>query len=99
MRYSKEQHAYKYLYLQLEAPLAGTDELVRCSVKLTGSSVLQGVKQCIISDLITLPVPTVLSALHSSGSNSVLLQCGSIEHSLIDPSRSDDKENEPLNKI
>ena len=82
--------------MQLEAPLAGTDELVRCSVKLTGSSVLQGVKQCIISDLITLPVPTVLSALHSSGSNSVLVQCGSIE---LDPSRSEDKENEPLNKI
>lgn len=94
--YLKEQHAYKYLYMQLETPLAGTDELVRCSVKLTGSSVLQGVKQCIISDLIALPVPTVLSALHSSGSNSVLVQCGSIEP---DPSRSENKENEPLNKI
>lgn len=93
-------HKYMYLYMQLEGPLAGTDELVHCSVKLTGSSVLQGVKQCILSDLITLPVPTVLSALHSSGSNSVLVKCGSNEQSWITSSRlEEDKENEPINKI
>lgn len=84
----------------MEAPLAGSDELVRCNVKLTGSSVLQGVKQCILSDLIALPVPTVLTVLHSSGSSSVLVKPDTIEHLRISPLRSaEDKENQPLDKI
>ena len=60
--------------MQLEAPLAGTEEVIQCSVKLTGPSVLQGVKQCIVSDSVTLPVPSVLSAPLSCCSNTVLVQ-------------------------
>jgi hypothetical protein len=84
---------------KLEAPLAGSEELIQCSVKLSGSSVLQGVKQCILSDLVALPVPTVLTALHSSGSNSVLVQHSTAtEHSLRQSRSVEDKENELIDK-
>ena len=82
--------------MQLEAPLSGTEELIRCSVKLSGSSVLQGVKQCILSDLVVLPVPTILTALHSSSSNSVLIQHSTTEHSPRQSRSVEDKENEPI---
>ena len=92
---------YWYLYMhsvQIEAPLTGTDEVICCSVKLTGTSVLRGVKQCIISDTVSLPVPSILTALHSSGSNSVLVQHDSTDKYLRQARSAEDKENEPINK-
>ena len=63
-------------------------------MKLAGSSVLQGVKRCIVSDLISLPVPSTLTALYSSGSNCVLVQRGCVEHSVSDSRLADETENE-----
>ena len=81
------------IFIQLQVPLEGTTEEIQCSVKLSGSSVLQGVKQCIMSDIVTLPVPSVLTALHSSGSNSVLVQHNSAENSADQASLLADKES------
>lgn len=66
--------------LQLETPQ------ICCQLKLTGSSVLEGVKQCVLDDHVTLPVPQCLQRMSSYASNSVLLhsnqeQSNSIEQS------------------
>lgn len=87
------------LCLQIEAPLADAEEVIQCNVKLTGSSVLQGVKQCIISDIVILPVPTVLSTLHSSSSNTVPVHHSyTPEHSQRQNSSLGDKENNPIDQ-
>ena len=59
---------------QLESPLADTGDNIQCKLKLAGPNVLEGVKQCVVSDLISLPVPDILTAMCSSGSNSVHIQ-------------------------
>lgn len=83
------------VFLQLQVPLEGTGEEIQCSVKLTGPSVLQGVKQCIASDIVTLPVPSLLTALHSSGSNSVVVQPNTAETSI---DRDSLMEDDPTNQ-
>ena len=56
----------------------------------------RGVKQCILSGGVSLPVPGVLAALHSSASNSVLVQQGSVAgHRLF---VEDSEHREPVDK-
>ncbi len=52
-----------------------------CKVKLCGSSVLEGVKQCISLDYLTLPLPPCVATMHSFASNSVTVEDTSISSS------------------
>ena len=84
---------------QLEAPLEGREELICCSVKLSGSNVAEGVRECVLSGGVSLPVPSLLTALHSSCSNSVLIQNGSVVGHRVRLEQSErDKENDPVDK-
>ena len=78
---------------QIEAPLAETEELISCSVKLSGSSVAQGLKQCVLSGAVGLPLPGVLTALTSSASNSVLVQEGCLVGHTHSPADNDENQH------
>ena len=46
----------------------GTDS-IRCKVKFSGSNVLEGIKECVLSDCVTLPVPEPLKCMPHCASN------------------------------
>ena len=52
---------------------------IRCQLKLTGSNVLEGVKQCVLDDHVMLPLPRCLQQMPSYSSNSVLLHSNQVQ--------------------
>ena len=58
-----------YIRTQLEREVAGQVEPVAFTVRLTGSSVFEGVKQCVSSGLVTLPVPASIACITRLASN------------------------------
>lgn len=48
----------------------GTDS-IRCKVKFSGSNVLEGIKECVLSDCVALPVPEPLKCMPHCASNIV----------------------------
>ena len=59
---------------QLEAPLEASAEPIACKLKLSGANILEGIKQCVAMDYITLPISNAIVHMPSHASNTVVLQ-------------------------
>ena len=78
--------SHAHAHTQLVGNVQNVTDPIQCKVKLAGSNVLEGIKQCVVMGSVTLPVPQSLTCMPGLASTSVTLETDSPDqnHSYTD---------------